>query len=346
MSSQVTGYLLVALAGVLWGFNGLFVSALEGWGLGAAGVACARFAAATALMAPMLVWQGVRQRRNLFAVTPRQFGLCAAIGLLTNALAFSASCVATAELGVTCAAVLLYTAPVFGCVLARLLYAERMTVQKVAACALNFAGVVLVVSGGDLSSLVGGGLSPVGLVAGLANGVLYSLAAPLNKALAATACPGPSIVFWSLATAAAGSGVLCATTGTSMAALAAPAPLACAATFGLVASIVAYLLYTRGMAAGLEVSRVPVITSLEAVVSALVGFVVLHEPLGVGQIAGIAGVVGSIAVMNLHAPQGRAYGVHVLPSAEQLQAAYRTSDDLAAAVSDLKQRREKALYKL
>jgi len=77
-----------------------------------------------------------------------------------------------------------------------------------------------------------------------------------------------------------------------------------------------------------------------------VGFVVLHEPLGVGQIAGMAGVVGSIAVMNLHAPQGRAYGVHVLPSAEQLQAAYRTSDDLAAAVSDLKQRREKALYKL
>lgn len=58
------------------------------------------------------------------------------------------------------------------------------------------------------------------------------------------------------------------------------------------------------MAAGLEISRVPVITLYEAVVSALVGFVVLHELLGAGQLVGTAGVIGSIAVMNLHAPQG------------------------------------------
>lgn len=67
----------------------------------------------------------------------------------------SASCVVTAELGVTCAAVLLCTAPVFGRVLARLLYAEHMTPQKIVACALNFVDVVLVVSGGDPSLLCG-----------------------------------------------------------------------------------------------------------------------------------------------------------------------------------------------
>lgn len=30
MSPQATGYLFVALTNVIWGFNGLFVSALEG----------------------------------------------------------------------------------------------------------------------------------------------------------------------------------------------------------------------------------------------------------------------------------------------------------------------------
>ena len=105
------------------------------------------------LMVPMLAWQGARQRRKLLAVTPHQFALYVAICLLANALAFSASCVVTAELGVTCAAVLLCTAPVFGRVLARLLYAEHMTPQKIVACALNFVDVVLVVSGGDPSLL-------------------------------------------------------------------------------------------------------------------------------------------------------------------------------------------------
>lgn len=343
MSQQAKGYVLVALAGTLWGFNGLFVSRLAQWGLSALGVAFVRYACATALMLVLLVWWGRRVGQNLFVLDMRDLVLCVAIGALTNALAFSANCVATTELGMTSAAVLLYTAPVFGCLWARLLYREHMTPQKSLACILNFLGVVGVVSGGDLSVLREGSLSTMGILAGLSNALLYSLAAPLNKPLAERGCPNVSIVFWSLASAAASAGLLCAVTHTSLAPLTKPGPLACSFLFALMASVVAYLLYTGGMARGLEVSRVPVLTSLEAVVAALVGAMVLHETLGTGQLLGMALVIGSIAVMNVHAPHGQAYGVHVLPSARQLQKAYRASDDLAQAVSDLRRRREQML---
>ena len=151
---------------------------------------------------------------------------------------------------------------------------------------------------------MGGGLSLVGLVVELANGVLYLLVAPLNKALASSGVSRPQhrvlvarhVGTW-IGRALRTDGYEYGTTGR------ASTPCLCLCVWPS-ASIVAYLLCTRGMAAGLEISRVPVITLHEAVVSALVGFVVLHELLGAGQLAGTAGVIGSIAVMNLHAPQG------------------------------------------
>ena len=200
MTRQGRGAAQVVLAGCLWGFNGLFVSALTERGVTPLGVALLRFGLAGVLLVPA-VWRAGRVAGQglLRAITPRQLLVCCAMGSLTNGLACAASCVSTVELGMTEATVLEYTAPVFGCAIARLLYGERLCARKLAACALNFLGVVLVVG------LVGPGsqgfASVRGVAFGLANALLYALAAPLGR-LVADECHPLAIVFWQMAAAA------------------------------------------------------------------------------------------------------------------------------------------------
>ena len=342
MSKQGKGYALIMLAGALWGVNGLFVNALGSLGLVPLLISLMRYGCATILLAPLLIVGSMRRGENLFAIQPVHLGLCGAIGALTNTVAFSAGCVATQELGMTSSAGLLYTAPVYGCALARVLYQERMTAQKLLACSLNFAGVVLVVSGGDLAALAQGGMSLRGIVAGLINALLFALAAPLNKPMA-DRCSPFTIVFWSLASATVSGVVLALATGTSLAPLMAPRAAACGFGFALTASVLASLSYTLGMSMGIEVSRVPVMSSVEVATSALVGTLVLGEPFGIGRAGGIASVMASIGVMNLHAPQGQVLGVHVLPSVTQLSAAYQRGTNINYAVNDLRNRREQVL---
>ena len=58
---------------------------------------------------------------------------------------------------------------------------------------------------------------------------------------------------------------------------------------------------------------------------------------------GICGVLASIILMNAHVAPGMAHGVRLIPTAEQLKAAYGTSMDLGAAVTDLRHKREDAV---
>lgn len=341
MSGQLKGYVLVVTAGIIWGFNGLFVSALGALGLEPIAIAFTRYAFAALLMVPLLALRGRSSERNLFAVTGGQMGLCAVIGTLCNAVAFAANCVSMEEVGVSSATVLLYTAPVFGCLLARALYKERVTIQKLAAFALNLAGVVLVVTGGGLGVITQGSLSLLGIGTGLLNALLFALAAPLNKPIAKKCSPF-TVVFWSMGWAALASGLLCMPMGASLRPLMSPLAIAYGTCFAGLASVIAYLLYTRGIASGIEASRVPVLSSVEAVVAALLGACVFGEPFGVAKLAGIVCVVGSIFVMNAHAPQGQVYGVHFLPPYEQVRAAYQTSMELSEAIEDLRKRREDA----
>lgn len=343
MSKQGKGYALVMLAGALWGLNGLFINTLGSYGLAPLLISLARYGCATVLLTPLLLARGMHAHENLFAIKPQYLALCCAIGVLTNTVAFSAGCVATKELGMTSAAVLLYTAPVYGCVLARVLYHERMTAQKLFACLLNFAGVVMVVSGGDIQIFIGGGLSLLGVAAGLINALLYALVAPLNKPMA-DKCSPFTVVFWSLASAAISGVVLSLATGTSLAPLVAPRVVLCSLAFALTASVIASTLYTLGLSMDLEVSRVPVMSSVEVAASALAGTLVLGESFGGGQAVGIAGVVASIGVMNLRAPRGQVIGVHVLPSVSQLQAAFQTSTDINRAVNNLREQREHLIH--
>ena len=338
MNKQSRGVALVALAGCLWGLNGLYVRVLSDAGLGPLPIVFARYACALAMLAPALSAASARAHRNILALQPQQVACCAGIGLFSNALGGVLSAYAIAHVGVSVTTVLLYTAPVFGCVLSWRLYGERFTRSKLGAMACNFAGVVLVVaSGGALA----GGTSPWGLLAALGYGITYSLLAVLSRPVADTCHPLAVIYYGSLTVAVAL--VLPALGSGELTQVLQPFSAAATLLYGGLSTVLANIWYQQGMASGVETSRVPVITSVEVAVSACVGTLVFHEPVSLGKVVGIGCVLASIALMNAHGKPGEVHGVRLVPSSSQLLTAYAASMDLGSAVADLRQRREEAL---
>lgn len=68
--------------------------------------------------------------------------------------------------------------------------------------------------------------------------------------------------------------------------------------YGLIPTAVAYLLYYMGVQKIKETSKVPVISSVETLVSVSCGVLLLGETLGIVNILGIGLVLSSIALMN------------------------------------------------
>ena len=68
--------------------------------------------------------------------------------------------------------------------------------------------------------------------------------------------------------------------------------------FALLPTVIAYLLYYRGIQKIRDSSRVPVQASVECVVAVGIGVLALHETLGTVKLLGIARVLGSVLLMN------------------------------------------------
>lgn len=299
----------------------------------------ARYLCALVVLGPVVSAASAQVQGNVLALRPEHIACCVGMGLLSNALGGVLSAFATARVGVSTTTVLLYTAPVFGCLMSWRLYGEALTRQKLGAIACNFVGVVLVVSAGG--GLATGGSNLAGLAAGLAYGFTYSLLAVLSRPIVGNSHPLAIVYYGSLtavvalALPALGSGEL--------ALVFQPVPALATLLYGGVSTVLANILYQRGMAGGVETAQVAVITSVEVAVSACIGVLLLGEPCTVGKLAGLGCVLGSIAIMNAHAKPGEAYGVRMVLTAEQLIGFYGTQTDLGGAVKSVRQHREDAL---
>ena len=338
MTRQTRGALLLALAGSFWGFNGLYVRMLANAGLGSLSIVFVRHLCALLMLAPVISAASARAGRNILRLEPRHLSCCVGVGLVSSALGGVVSTYSNATIGVSTTTVLLYTAPVFGCLMSWWLFGESLTRQKLAAIACNFVGVVLVVASG---TSVPGGMSAIGLAAGLANGITYALMAVMSRPIAG-ACHPLAVVYYGSFTVVVALAIPALGSGDLMGALQ-PLPALAALLYGGLSTVVANMLYQRGMALGVETSKVAVITSVEVAVSACVGAVAFGESLDIAKILGICGVLSSILLMNLHVAPGEVHGVRLVLTAEQLSNVYGVQANLSQAVNDVRRKRESAL---
>ena len=285
---QRGGYLLILLAGLLWGGIGLFVKQLERCGSTPALTAFLRMAFAFVLFLPACAARGGLRSLRLGR---RELIFCALQGLVCYGLFNMLYSLSVTLVGVSVGAVLLYTAPVFTLLFSLVLFREPFTLRKLAAILLNILGCALTATGGRVD---GGSLSLRGILIGVGAGFCYALTPIFGHYGSRRMDPMPMALYSYLFAAVflllrlrpwtgelrLGGGVLL-----------------WGALFALMPTVLAYFLYYRGLRLVREPSRVPVVASVETVAAALLGTLVYHDRLGAAGILGILLVVGSIAVL-------------------------------------------------
>jgi len=166
-SERKLGIALVLAGGVCWGFIGIFVQAI-GPVIDPLTLSIMRLAAASAFMVPVVIYQdGIKS----FLIPKKSLRFFALFGLgywtLYQMCYFSAIQMTTASVAV----ILLYTAPFFIIVLARLFLGERITKRKTMAAVLGVAGVWVMFMSWTSGSAPG---MTLGRIFGLAAGFFFA----------------------------------------------------------------------------------------------------------------------------------------------------------------------------
>lgn len=291
-SSDIIGYVMIFAAGTLWGTIGLFVKLLSGVGANPSLTAFMRLFMGFCILIPVMLCKGGGIK--LFKIDKKGLIQCLLLGTLSQALFNYCYNISIGSVGVATASILLYTAPVFVCIMSMIIFKELIGVQKIFALVLNIAGCFLMVTGGDLSYFK---ISIIGITFGLAAAFLYSLVTIIGKIASGNIHPF-TVVFYSFFFGWLTLGILTAP-WESMAAASGVKFWIYSFGYGLIPTVGSYLLYMGGLNKNLELSKVPVIASVETVVATLIGVLMFQEKLGFINVFGIICLLSSIAIMNL-----------------------------------------------
>ncbi len=284
MTGPLRGYLLITVAAILWGTIGLAARSLFAAGLTPLGAAAWRSTGAFALLTAYCLLAD----RAALKITRRDVPLLAAFGAVSVAGFMTVYFTAIELTTVATAAVLLYTAPAWVVVLARLFFGEPMTSMKAAAVGLSFAGCVLVVRAADPGTVR---LTAAGLLAGLGAGFTYALYSIFGKTALRRHSPLTTVVY----TLGFGALFVLIIAGGLPRVSSSGLPALVYVILGPTAA--AYVVYIAGLR-WIEAGRASVVATLEPVVAALGGAFLLREPFGLTQWIGAALVLTGVVLVQ------------------------------------------------
>ena len=280
--------LCILLGGACWGTIGLFNRHLFSSGLTPKDAALVRNFGGLLLLGLFLLIFDRSALKIRWRDLPWFFGTGVVSVLLFTLLYFS--CQQQCSLAV--AAILLYTAPTFVVVTSAVLWKEPITKRKLAALAAAFLGCSFV------SGIWSGGASVTlpGFLLGLGSGFFYAMYSIFGR-YALARCQPMTVTFYTFVFAGLGS-LFLANPVRVASALAGDGRLAWMA-LGLVAvaTVLPYLLYTRGLV-HVESGKAAIMASMEPVVAALAGVLAFGEPMSLGVLLGLGCILVSIYILR------------------------------------------------
>lgn len=286
---RVIAPLMVIFAGICWGVISLFSQTLAGLGLSSPQITAVRCVIASIVLGLFLLIFD----RDGFRIRLRDIWMFLGTGILSIAFFNVCYFACMQECNVSIACVLLYTAPCFVTVMARIFFKELLTVQKMMCLVVAFIGCALVVGLGTGDA----GASPFGIAVGLGSGIGYALYSIFGGVALKRYKPA-TVTFYTFLFAA------CAMTPIS-----APAEIVSLATsnlfaFGImvclavVCTVIPFGCYTIGLQ-HLEASKASIMAFVEPLVALLVGALVFHDALTLLNMVGILCILGAVLVLNL-----------------------------------------------
>ncbi|WP_077624469.1 DMT family transporter [Sediminibacillus massiliensis] len=281
-------YIYIISGASLWGIIGIFATYLYQFGFTPIQVVAIR--TTTAALALFLY---------LLATNPALLRIKAAdskyfVGTGIISIVFFNWCMFSTiqETSVSIAAILLYTAPAFVTILSRIIFKEKLTARKLAALAITFAGCTLVVG---IFPDPNGSISFYGLLLGIGSGLFYGLYSIFGKFalqkyhsmtvivytfLFAAVAIVPFSGLWHAGISFANSQIWFHISG-----------------LGLMSTVFAFALYTRGLQA-MESSKASILATVEPVTATILSFIVFKELLSIWQYIGIIMVVTAVILVQ------------------------------------------------
>lgn len=284
------GVAFIVIAACLWGVAGLFVRSLTALGISAMQTVFLRVYFTVIMLAVAIF----ATDRSAFRIKFKDIWLFALNGILSIVM-FNYCYYKTMELStLSVAAVLLYTAPFFVLFISAVVFKERITAQKLLACAVAFIGCCFV------SGALGNAqtISTACLIYGLLTGFGYSLYTVFGNLILKRGYKSLTVTFYTFAFATVGAVPLLFSHGfdTAVANISIKT-LIIAAAMALVNTVLPYIFYTQGLKT-VEASKAPIIATIEPVTATFIGMF-YNEPLTLHGVIGIVLVLGSVIVLNL-----------------------------------------------
>ncbi|MDI3073576.1 DMT family transporter [Clostridioides difficile] len=291
MGEKSKGYVFIAIAGLLWATLGLFGKFLMGNGLTSEQVAFTRLFFGFIVLG---VYSSIRTPQIL-KISKKGIIYSVIIGIICQAMFNLCYFKAIDIAGVSIAAVLLYTSPLFLAIFSKVCYKENITRSKLFSLILCFIGAIMAVTGGRLDFQ---GLNAFGLLLGVLSAIAYALMPTISKNalkefssltilvysfLFGAIFMIPSSRPWEILNYAKDLDVL-----------------SCMLMLGIVPAALAYIFYAAGISKGVELSVAGVVASVELVGSVIIGCTILGESFSLGKLFGVMlMLISAVVALNL-----------------------------------------------
>lgn len=291
MGEKSKGYVFIAIAGLLWATLGLFGKFLMGNGLTSEQVAFTRLFFGFIVLG---VYSSIRTPQIL-KISKKGIIYSVIIGIICQAMFNLCYFKAIDIAGVSIAAVLLYTSPLFLAIFSKICYKENITRIKLFSLILCFIGAIMAVTGGRLDFQ---GLNAFGLLLGVLSAIAYALMPTISKNALKEFSSSTILVYsflfgaifmipssrpWEILNYAKDLDVL-----------------SCMLMLGIVPAALAYIFYAAGISKGVELSVAGVVASVELVGSVIIGCTILGESFSLGKLFGVMlMLISAVVALNL-----------------------------------------------
>jgi len=290
LKRQTKGYLMVAAAASLWGTVGIQVQTLFNYNLSLQSIVFWRLFFAFIILFSFVFFTN----KKWLIIDKKGLIYLALMGLFSQLFfnLFYFSCIQKTTIAT--AVTLLYSAPIFIAVMARIFYNELFTPVKTIALFLSMGGCFFAATGGSVAVLK---INLIGVLMGLGAGFTFSLVTIISKAIIHKYHQFTIIVY------ALGFGLLFYLPFSHpLIIFQKNLPLevwVLISSFGVISTAIAYGLYVTGISYGIEVSRAGIISTFELVVAVILSYLIFKEALWGWKLAGILMVVFSVIIVQM-----------------------------------------------
>ena len=278
------GYFYILLSGIFWSTLGFLVSKISDYNFSPEEVAFFRMVGGFIVISIY----GKITMPTMFKITKKGILYVFAIGIVCQFIFNIAYMGSISMVGASMAAVLLYVSPVFVAIFSKIVYKEKINKIKILSLIFCVIGAFLAVTGGKIEIKE---LNIGGIIAGIMAAITYAMLPIFNKN-ALKEMDNITMSAYAFLIAAI---IMCFRVNPihTISKIDNMRVLMYILSIGIIPTAMSYIVYSKGILKGVELSIAGVVASIELVLSVIIGWTLLGEDFSVVKIFGVLFMVAS-----------------------------------------------------